>query len=416
MQDELNQAETGFFVVTNKEGRFALWPAYRSLPRGWQRVYGMASRSECLQFVQRTNSVGETAPRISRTAPMQFSLMFFGDSEECLAGDKYGLVMQSAKYADRHGLTAIWLPERHFTRFGCLFPSPAVLHAALARETTDIRLRAGSSDAAKRPIRVAEQWAMVDNLSGGRVDLAFASGWVPNDFALRPDAYEDRSALMYRGIEQVRKLWRCQRIRLTNGAGEQIEVRIYPTPIQDELPVWITAATKLDTFVRAGKLGMNVLTHLFDQRVDDLADKIHQYRQSRQSHGSNPNDGHVTVALHTFVGRTISEVRKHAEQPYCHYLKTNFPLLNSLAFSRGIDLDEAKLEGHQLDELVHYIFEKFLGGRSLLGTPETCSELVDQLAHIGVNEIACLVDFGPSTEAILANLRYVTELAERMPA
>ena len=97
-----------------------------------------------------------------------FGLIFFASSEAPHDKDKYRLVMESAKIADRYGFSSIWIPERHFTKDGWLYPNPAVLQAAIARETRQIRLHAGSVVLPlHNPIRVAEEWAMVDNLSNG---------------------------------------------------------------------------------------------------------------------------------------------------------------------------------------------------------------------------------------------------------
>jgi natural product biosynthesis luciferase-like monooxygenase protein len=151
-----------------------------------------------------------------------------------------------------------------------------------------------------------------------------------------------------------------------------------------------------------------VLTHLFDQRIDELADRIRQYRLARQQHGWDR--GRVTVTLHTFIGETLDEVRRYAQQPYCNYLRSNFKLLKNLALSRGLDADLSRISPSHLDEMLNHIFEKFLGDRSLLGTPETCFELLEQLAQRGVNEVACLVDFGPDPQQIRAHLPHLSEL------
>lgn len=82
------------------------------------------------------------SPLIPRS--LQFGLMFFASGKEVLEQDKYRLVLESARFADQHGFASVWLPERHFTQFGGLYPNPAVLHAALARETQRVQLRAGS--------------------------------------------------------------------------------------------------------------------------------------------------------------------------------------------------------------------------------------------------------------------------------
>jgi alkanesulfonate monooxygenase SsuD/methylene tetrahydromethanopterin reductase-like flavin-dependent oxidoreductase (luciferase family) len=79
-------------------------------------------------------------------------------------------------------------------------------------------------------------------------------------------------------VNTVQRLWRRELVELRNGAGEQVKIRIYPPPVQPELPVWITAAGNPETFVRAGQFGANVLTHLLDHGVDGVAGHIRCYR------------------------------------------------------------------------------------------------------------------------------------------
>lgn len=345
---------------------------------------------------------------------MQFGLMFFASGEAAADQDKYRLVIESAKFADRHEFSSIWVPERHFTALGCLYPNPAVLQATLARETRRVRLQAGSVVLPlHHPIRVAEEWAMVDNLSGGRVGVSFASGWNPSDFAFFPDRYANRYQEMYQGIEQVRKLWRGEAIAISRGDGQPQNVRVYPTPIQPELPVWVTAASNPQTFIKAGELGAHLLTHLFDQEVDVLAEKIALYRQARQQQGHDPQAGQVTATLHTFVGPDLETVQEQVRSPYCHYLKSNINLLQGLGYSRGINVSVDTLSPADLDSVTHLVFDKFFHERrALLGTPESCRHLVEQLRQIGVNEIACLLDFGLEAELILDNLPYLDQLRQ----
>ena len=297
---------------------------------------------------------------------------------------------------------------------GCLYPNPSVLHAALAMETSRVRLRAGSVVLPlHNPIRVAEEWAVVDNLSGGRVDLSFAAGWNPEDFALDPDRYSTRHAEMFAAIPIVQRLWRGETIRARSGDGSERSIRVYPAPVQPELPFWITAAESPATFQQAGEMGANLLTHLFDLRVDKLGSMIALYREARERSGFDPATGRVAVALHTFLAGDVDEVRRHAQGPYCAYLKANARLVEKLAASRGVTIDVASLTDRQLDEAVGFLFEKFLHGRSLLGTPEGCAALVEQLAEKGVNEIACLLDFGLAPDAILGGLPDLNALRGR---
>src|SRR5262245_32371217 len=118
---------------------------------------------------------------------MEFSLFFFSDDGSSQLENKYALLHDSVRYADEHGFAAVWTPERHFHEFGGLYPNPSVTSAALSVLTTRIHIRAGSVVLPlQNPLRVAEEWAVIDNLSKGRIAIAFASGWHANDFVIRP--------------------------------------------------------------------------------------------------------------------------------------------------------------------------------------------------------------------------------------
>ena len=82
------------------------------------------------------------------------------------------------------------------------------------------------------PLRIAEEWAMVDHLSQGRVEVAFASGWHVNDFVLSSHSYENRKEICFENIKQVISLWQGQAIERKNGNGTKIAVRTFPKPFQ----------------------------------------------------------------------------------------------------------------------------------------------------------------------------------------
>src|SRR5215204_6474651 len=144
---------------------------------------------------------------------LSFSLYFFSDDGAKDSPDKYRLVLESAKFADQNGFSSVWTPERHFQDFGGLYPNPSVLSAALAMITERVQLRAGSvALPLHHPVRVAEEWSLVDNLSRGRVAVSYASGWHPNDFLFAPAVYEQRKEVMFSHIETIRKLWRGETV------------------------------------------------------------------------------------------------------------------------------------------------------------------------------------------------------------
>lgn len=342
---------------------------------------------------------------------VDWSLSFFASGEG--RGDKYRLLFDAARFADTQGLRGIWVPERHFTPLGGLFPQPSLLLAALARETRNLRLGAGSIVVPlHHPVRVAEELAVVDNLSGGRVVASFASGWHPGDFTLAPEAYEDRRRVMLQGVETVRRLWSGQPVSLPGGDGLDHEVRIFPTPLQRTLPTWLTSTGSAATFETAGAMGTNVLTHLVDQDLEVLAGRIAAYRRGRQRVGLPEDGGTVTVMLHTFLGEDETRVRAQARPAFRRYLLANAPLLQASAHSRGRAMDLSLLTEGDIEALVDHQFERLFSGHALLGTPQKCVPLVRSLTALGVGEIACLVDFVDEPGEVLEGLHSLLRLRE----
>ncbi len=266
--------------------------------------------------------------------PLDFSLFFFASRERDGALERYRLLTEAVKFADSNGFSAVWTPERHFHAFGGLFPNPSVTSATIAGMTERVKIRAGSVvSPLHNPIRIAEEWSFVDNISSGRVGISFASGWQPDDFALAPENFADRKKLMFRQIEMVQRLWRGESVAVPGPVGKDVEIQILPRPIQPELPVWITAAGSPDTFRMAGEHGFGVLTHLLGQSVAELGQKIAIYREALASGNGKPRPGHVVLMLHTFVGPDNDHVRELVRAPMKAYLRSSVDLIQRAAWT-----------------------------------------------------------------------------------
>lgn len=347
-----------------------------------------------------------------QTRDMQFSLFFFSSDGSRSDNEKYRLLLECARFADRHGFTAVWTPERHFQGFGGLYPNPSVLSAALAIATERIQIRAGSVTLPlHNPIRVAEEWSVVDNLSNGRVGISFASGWHAGDFVLSPELFSDRKAAMFRHVETIQKLWSGEPLGFRGVDGADVEVAIFPKPLQAALPIWITTAGNAETWIKAGEVGANVLTGMQSETFESLGKKVDLYRESLASNGHNPQRGQVTVMLHTFLSDDLDAVRETVRPALTNYFRA-FISENSKTPSNG------KSSGIRLSETDNDLrarraFEYCFDKTSLLGTLDKCSGMIDHLQLIGVNEIACLVDFGLDTDTVLEGLTTLNQLRER---
>ncbi|MBB5626227.1 MupA/Atu3671 family FMN-dependent luciferase-like monooxygenase [Sphaerisporangium krabiense] len=343
---------------------------------------------------------------------MDFSLFYFSADSTGNERNRYELLMEGARFADTHDFRAVWTPERHFHPFGGLYPNPAVTGAAVAAVTERVGIRAGSVVApTHHPARVAEEWAVVDNLSRGRVGVSFASGWSAIDFSFTPENYARRRELLFEHTEEIRRLWRGESLDVVDGAGAPTRVRIFPPPVQAELPVWITSGGDIGTFRGAGRIGAGLLTHLLGQDIDDLGKKIEEYRAEYRA-ATNGGRGHVALMVHTYLGEDDDEIREIVREPLYEYLRSS---INLLVGSRSVDarkIDPASLRPADVDFLVQRSFDRYFDESGLLGGLDKGRRIVERLRGIQVDEIACLIDFGLPTADVLNGLKYLDQLRQ----
>jgi natural product biosynthesis luciferase-like monooxygenase protein len=347
---------------------------------------------------------------------VEFSLFYFADHASASV-DRYRLLMEGAKFADTHGFSAVWTPERHFHPFGGQYPSPAVVGAALAMVTGRIAIRAGSVVAPlHHPVRIAEDWSVVDNLSGGRAGVSLASGWHAVDFVLRPDGYERRREILEQTVHTVRRLWAGEPVQFPDGAGGRSQVRIFPPPVQPRLPLWLTSAGGVETFRTAGRLGTGVLTHLLGQEVDGLERNIAAYRvQLAESHGPEAR-GHVAVMLHTLLGADREEVRTAVGGPFRDYLRSSLGLDLGNAATRHGGVAAGELSEQERTFLVDRSLERSFSTAALFGTVADGAAVAGRLRAAGVDEIACLIDFGVPPDRVLSGLAHLDRLRQLVSA
>ncbi|MDN5929529.1 MAG: LLM class flavin-dependent oxidoreductase [Pseudonocardia sp.] len=338
---------------------------------------------------------------------MDFSLIFFSGDEK----KKYRFVFDAATYADENGFHAIWTPERHFHRFGGLYPNPSVLGAALAVHTRRVQIRGGSVILPLHsPIRVAEEWAVVDNLSRGRAGIALATGFSPVDFVINPSHWEDRRQRTFDAVTTIRDLWEGAPVSVLDGLGKSVEVELHPRPVQPELPIWLTCSKSRETFETAGRLGCNVLTALIDMTTEELEEKLDLYRSTLEKYGHDPADRTVTLMLHTFIGTDLEEVRETVWPPFSEYLRSFFTVVDSQKKNLAPGAGVRDMSAADQDELIQFAFDKYFEKGALLGTLESCKGVVDRVAGMGVTEIASLIDFGVDEDLVVNSLQHLNEL------
>jgi natural product biosynthesis luciferase-like monooxygenase protein len=359
---------------------------------------------------------------------IDFNLFYWGN-DDGIGPEKYRLLLEGAKFADAHGFNAVWTPERHFHAFGGPYPNPSVTGAAVAAVTQNLDVRAGSCVAPlHHPARIAEEWAVIDNLTNGRVGLAIASGWQPDDFVLRPEnTPPNNKPAMYAAIDQLRALWRGDEVEFPTKDGTPFAVVTQPRPVSKELPIWVTTAGNPETWREAGQIGANVLTHLLGQSVAEVADKIKIYHTALREAGHDPANFKVTVMLHTYLADTREIAEEIAREPMKDYLRSAAGLIKQYAWafpafkkpkgvSNPFEVDLGSLDEEEMEAILEFAFQRYFNDSGMFGTVDDAVARTEELKRIGVDEIACLIDYGIAVDTVMEGLKPLADVLARANA
>lgn len=232
------------------------------------------------------------------TQPFRFGVMYdcrMREGSGATMADVYAATVEQAALADRLGLDFVWFTEHHFIRDGYL-PAFQPLAGAIAAVTSRIRI---SNDIALlplyHPVRLAEELAVLDQLSRGRMEFGIGMGYVPEEFASFGHSVRNRVSLTEEAIEILRQAWSDGPIDFVGKRYKVQGVEVFPKPYQPGgPPLWI-AAMKEGGARRAGRFG----THLLPQGTPE--EVLHPWREELISRGENPDDYRVGIARSVLV-------------------------------------------------------------------------------------------------------------------
>ena len=199
-------------------------------------------------------------------------------------------ITAEALYAEKVGMHSVWIGEHHFNSLGVL-SCPDLVLAYVAANTTRLRLApAVNVLPLHHPIRVAEQWATLDLLSGGRVDFACGRGYDKREYLPFHVSFEDNQGIFEEGLELVRELWRAEgRISHHGKYYSFDDVRITPKPIQRPLPTYVGSFSK-PSIELAARLGCGLIVAPFAAAMTfgGLKQVADLYNETCAKHGKKP--------------------------------------------------------------------------------------------------------------------------------
>jgi alkanesulfonate monooxygenase SsuD/methylene tetrahydromethanopterin reductase-like flavin-dependent oxidoreductase (luciferase family) len=238
---------------------------------------------------------------------MELGLYTFGDitadpqtGRTVTVSERYAEIVAAAKLADEAGLAVFGVGEHH--RLDVAIASPAVVMAAIAGVTKRIRLTSAVTVLSTLdPVRVYQDFATVDLLSGGRAEIIAGRGAYIESFPLFGAAIDDYDALFAEKLDLLLQIDRSDRVTWDGRFRSALkDVEISPRPL-NRLPVWLGVGGTADSARRAADHGLPIVLANISQPPANFAGQIVEYRERHAAAGHDPQQRRVAVATHCYV-------------------------------------------------------------------------------------------------------------------
>ncbi len=237
-------------------------------------------------------------------------------------------LIEEIELADQVGLDVFGVGEHHRPDYAV--SSPAVALAAAAERTKNIRLSSAvtvlSSD---DPVRVFQDFATLDLLSGGRAEIMAGRGSFIESFPLFGYDLGDYDELFAEKLDLLLKLRESERVTWSGRHRAPLEdVGVYPRSVQDPLPVWIAVGGTPQSVVRAALLGLPLAIAIIGGQPENFAPLAQLYRQAAAEAGHDPGRLPISINSHTYVAETSQKAGDE-------YFPTYAAMMNRIGRERG---------------------------------------------------------------------------------
>lgn len=305
--------------------------------------------------------------------------------------------LRECERAEAAGFDSVWLGEHH--NHPVLYPAPLLGLAAIAARTSRVALGTGVLLLPlHHPVNVAEEGAMVDLISGGRLILGVGAGYAPEEFAAFGLSVKQRGSRLDEGAALVRRLWTESHVTHHGRHYHVEDATVGPRPVQRPAPpIWFGAWTA-PAIHRAARLGDAWLGGP-SAALSELSSCVESYRRARREMGREP--GEVAAFRYVFVADTTGQALESAGEPFIQayenmYFRWPHPVIKRPPGELTI--------------------ERLAGNRIILGDPETCLREISRFRQeLGLDHLICRFSVpGISRDASMASLGLFAR--EVMPA
>jgi len=283
---------------------------------------------------------------------MRSGLMILGDhlphpetGERISQRDHHRRIVELGVFAEEAGLDSVWLGEHHFCDY--ILSSPAVVLAAISERT----------------IRVAEDYATLDLLSDGRLELAVGRGILPNAYRLFGRDLDDSRALYTENLELLLRLWREKSVEWSGRFRAPLDATsVEPHPLQTpNPPIWVAGGTSHESVDLAARLGLRLMLPSVITAPETFAPMVDRYRERYIAAGHDASEMRVGACSHVHLAKDSAQARERWRPYHLSYLSW----VSQLVAASGADFPGGAPS-----------YEAFLEGPSICGSP---AEVADRL-------------------------------------
>jgi probable LLM family oxidoreductase len=275
-------------------------------------------------------------------------------------------LIEEVELADQVGLDVFGIGEHHRPDFAV--SAPAVVLAAAAERTSRIRLTSAvnviSSD---DPVRVFEQFATLDLLSGGRAEVMAGRGSFIESFPLFGYDLDDYDELFAEKLELLLKLRESERVTWSGRHRPPLEdAGVYPRPLQDPLPVWIAVGGNPESAVRAGSLGLPMALAIIGGLPERFTPFAQVHREAARRAGHVPPPA-LSINSHGYVADTSQRAADEAYGPFSTMMdrigrERGWPPMSRQDFEASRTLRGANFVGSPQEVVEKILFQHELFG------------------------------------------------------
>lgn len=301
--------------------------------------------------------------------------MHFGFSPT-QAEPAYDLMIHQARLAERLGFDTLWVHEHHSQSMA--YPAPLMTLSVLAHHTQRIAL--GTNMVLLplyHPLRVAEEAAMLDVLSNGRLILGLSAGYAPDEYQAFGVSLRQRGRRMEEGLALIRAVLTQSTVTLQ---GEHFRIEnfsLFPRPLQQPAPPIYVGALADAAIRRAARFGDGYVLSA-GSSIEQIGERIPFFRQAVRAVGADPE--RKTVALNRVVHIAKDRASKIQAQ---QFFAEHFLHLYDTWGHEDIQNFDERVRGYAETCRQHFI----------IGEASECIEQVHQYAELGVQHLACLMAF-----------------------